>query len=172
MEARATTGKRARVLRFLRAAARHVLIDLLLLELVAAALLIARLPLPVRPVRLDAADFATLTITQTAGAWPSQSLTLDGQEEIAAYCEQLNALRAPRERHPMRYRTLGGLIYEFVFAREDGSTVTAGITSGTPLFYVTASPDVETQAYHVGEDVVNALCADVEALLHPGLGLE
>lgn len=172
MEARAITGKCARAVRFLRAAALHVLIDLFLLELIAAALLIARLPIPVHPVRLDAAEFSTLTITQTTGAWPSQGLTLDEQEEIAAYCEQLNALRAPRERHPMRYRTLGGSTYEFVFACQDGSTVTAGITSGTPLLYVTASSDAETRSYHVGEDVVNALCEDVEALLHPDLGLD
>ena len=72
----------------------------------------------------------------------------------------------------MRYRTLGGASYEFVFAREDGSTVTAGITSGTPLFYVTASSDAETRSYHVGEDAVDALCADVEALLHPDPGLD
>ena len=109
MEARAITGKRARVLRFLRAAARHVLIDLFLAELVVAGFLIGRLPVPVRPVRLDATDFATLTITETAGAWPSQSLTLDGQEKISAYCEQLNALRAPRDRRvgPRQLRCAG-----------------------------------------------------------------
>ena len=71
-----------------------------------------------------------------------------------------------------RYRTLGGASYEFVFAREDGSTVTAGITSGTPLFCVTASAGAKTRAYHVGEDAVDALCADVEALLHPDPGLD
>ena len=56
MEARAITGKRARAVRFLRAAARHVLIDLFLAELVVAGFLIGRLPVPVRPVRLDATD--------------------------------------------------------------------------------------------------------------------
>lgn len=171
MEARAITGKRARALRFLCAAARHVLIDLFLVELVAAAFLISRLPIPVRPVRLDAAEFSTLTITETAGTWPAQSLTLFGQEDIAAYCERFNALCAPRERHPMRYRVLGGASYECVFVREDGSTVTVGVSSGSPLLFVTAPPDTEEQVYHVGEDVAESLCADMEELLHPDLGL-
>ena len=54
MEARAITGKRARAIRFLRAAARHVLIDLFLAELVVAGFLIGRLPVPVRDGFCDA----------------------------------------------------------------------------------------------------------------------
>ena len=118
MEASAAVNKRARVTRFLRGAWRHALIDLFLVEIVVAVFFVTRLAVPVRPVRLDAADFPALTIHASSGSWPSQGLTLDTQEEITEYCELFNGLRAPKERHPDRYRIMGGATCSFVFKRE------------------------------------------------------
>lgn len=159
MDASVTASKPAPVRRFLCAVWRHALIDLFLVEILAAVFLVTRLPVPVRPVRLDAADFSTLVIRETAGTWPAQSLTLYEQEEIAEYCELFNGLRAPRERHPARYQTLGGSSYEFAFTREDGEAFTVGVTSGTPLFFVKETPESAPQYYHVGGDAAESLCA-------------
>ena len=79
---------------------RHVLIDLFLAEILLAVFFVVRLPIPVRPVRLDAADLTSLTVRESTGTWPAQSLTLTEREEIAAHCAAFRALRAPRERHP------------------------------------------------------------------------
>ena len=172
MEASAAVNKRARVTRFLRGAWRHALIDLFLVEIVVAVFFVTRLAVPVRPVRLDAADFPALTIHASSGSWPSQGLTLDTQEDITEYCELFNGLRAPKERHPDRYRIMGGATCSFVFKRKDGAALTISVTSGTPLFSVKETPYAAPQHYHVGEDVTARICADTEMLLHPDLGFK
>ena len=172
MEASATVNKRARVTRFLRGVWRHALIGLFLVELLVAVFLVTHLAVPVRPVRLDAADFSALTVRVSAGTWPSQGLTLDTQEEITEYCEAFNALRAPKERHPDRYRIMGGATCSFAFTRENGETFTISVTSGTPMLSVLETPDAAPQHYHVDEDVTARICADTEMLLHPDLGFE
>lgn len=84
-------------------------------------------------------------------------------------CRPFNALRAPKERHPQRYSTLGGATCEFTFTREAGEPFTVGVSDGTPLLFVRETPDAELQFYHVGEDVTRKFCSEVEALLHPEL---
>ena len=160
MEASVTGNKRARVTRFLRAALTHILIDLFLAELLIAVFLVTQLPIP---VRLDAADFSTLTIRESSGLASVQALKLSEPKEIAEYCELFDGLRAPKERHPNRYRTLGGVSFEFVFMRENGEVVTVGVTSGTPLLSVRKTSDAEPQYYHVGEDVTAHIYEDMQA---------
>ena len=76
---------------------RHVLIDLFLAEFLLAVFFVARLPIPVRPVRLDAADFTSLTVRESTGTWPAQSLTLTarlavlGGEALSAAIRDLEA---------------------------------------------------------------------------------
>lgn len=167
MEASAGGSKPAAAKHVLHGVWRHVLIDLFLAEFLLAVFFVARLPIPVRPVRLDAADFTSLTVRESTGTWPAQSLTLTEREEIAAHCAAFHALCAPRERHPARYRVLGGTTYEFLFTRADGGTFAVRLTGGTPLLCVQRVSTAAPRYYHVGKETVERLCADAAALLDP-----
>ena len=154
MEASAGGSKPAAAKHVLHGVWRHVLIDLFLAEILLAVFFVVRLPIPVRPVRLDAADLTSLTVRESTGTWPAQSLTLTEREEIAAHCAAFRALRAPRERHPARYRVLGGATYEFLFTRADGGTFAVRLTGGTPLLCVQRASTASPRDYRLGEETV------------------
>ena len=104
---------------------------------------------------------ATAVLPEDAG------LTLTEREEIAAHCAAFHDLCAPRERHPARYRVLGGTTYEFLFIRADGGTFAVRLTGGTPLLCVQRVSTAAPRYYHVGKETVERLCADAAALLDP-----